>query len=69
MSLGECHDQTPGLPKDVGPYDVTYGVPVIKDCTAGELVNPAKSRTEVQSEAVEGQEIYKVSHGAYDVGK
>lgn len=45
--LGASHDQTPGLPEGVGPYDSTYGLPVLKDVSAGELVNPPKTRTQV----------------------
>ena len=31
--LGSCHDQSPGLPTGVGPYDVQYGVKTIKGTT------------------------------------
>lgn len=67
--LGASHDQTPGLPEGVGPYDSTYGLPVLKDVSAGELVNPPKTRTQVNSESEEGLELYKKSHSAYTVGE
>ena len=30
LHVGRCHDQSPGLPKGVGPTDVMYGVKTIK---------------------------------------
>jgi len=67
--LGRSHDQRVGLPKGVGPYDVRYGVKVFRDCTAGELVNPAKSSKEIESETLKGLDLYIKSHSAYRVGE
>ena len=57
------------MPKGVGPYDVCYGLKVFRDCSAGELVSPAKSQKQVKQESAEGLELYKMSHSAYEVGK
>jgi len=67
--LGQCHDQLPGLPEGIGPYDSCFGVKNFKDCTSGELVNPAKSRDQVNHESAQGKELYKVSHSDYEVGE
>ena len=69
LSLGESHDQRPGLPRNVSPYDNRYGLPTLKDHSAGELVNPPKDQKQVENEAVQGQELYKISHSAFPVGK
>ena len=45
-----------------------YGVKVFRDCTAGELVNPAKSSKEIESETLKGLDLYIKSHSAYRVG-
>lgn len=37
--LGSCHDQSPGLPKEVGPYDVQYGVKTIKGIINFQFIN------------------------------
>ncbi|XP_065052077.1 EF-hand domain-containing family member B-like [Rhopilema esculentum] len=67
--LGKSHDQRVGLPKGVEPYDVRYGIKVFRDCTAGELVNPAKSKNEVEVESTQGSDLYIKSHSAYSVGE
>lgn len=67
--LGRCHDQSPGLPKGVGPTDVMYGVKTIKDGSAGEMVNPAKTAAQVNAESMEGKDLYKFSHSDYEVGE
>ncbi|KAL9958296.1 hypothetical protein ACROYT_G035296 [Oculina patagonica] len=67
--LGHCHDQKPGLPNGVGPTDVMYGVKTIKDGSAGEMVSPSKTATQVNAESLEGKELYKVSHNDFDVGE
>jgi len=69
--LGCSHDQKPGLPIDVTPYE-PYGVPTLQDMSGhigGDLVNPPKSWCDVLSESVQGSELYKKSHNQYDVGE
>lgn len=51
------------------PYATRFGIQVVKDVSAGELVNPCKSNEEVVTESNKGSELYKKSHGAYGVGK
>lgn len=51
------------------PYKIRFGIPVVKDVSAGELVNPCKSNGEVEVESSKRAELYKISHTAYGVGK
>ncbi|XP_078092130.1 EF-hand domain-containing family member B isoform X2 [Mustelus asterias] len=67
--LGKSHDQAPGLPKGMDIYKTTFGKKVIKDISAGELINPPKTRKQVYKESVEGHPLYVVSHNAYNVGE
>jgi len=67
--LGCSHDQRPGLPKGIGPNDVVYGTPTLKDCAAGELINPPKTRKHVHEESLKGLDLYKKSHSAFGVGE
>lgn len=69
MRTGKSHDQRAGLPAGVSPTDETYGLPTLKVGSASELVNPLKSRKQVQRENSQGIDLYKKSHGSYDVGK
>ena len=50
------------------PGSQKFGLPVFKDCSAGELVNPAKSYKQVLVESKQGLDLYKKSHSAYTVG-
>lgn len=65
--LGRSHDQSPGLPE--GGHDQRFGLPIAHDRDAGELLNPHKSRAQVEEEGQQGQELYKKSHNAYTVGE
>ncbi|XP_028402808.1 EF-hand domain-containing family member B-like [Dendronephthya gigantea] len=67
--LGKCHDQRPGLPEGVGLYDVAYGIPTLREGKAGDIINPPKSRKQVDVESGDGKDLYKVSHHAYDVAE
>lgn len=67
--LGRSHDQRPGLPKGTEPNDQVYGLPTLKDCAAGELINPSKTRQQVAHESLQGSDLYKKSHSAYTVGE
>ena len=67
--LGRSHDQRTGLPAGLCPINTTFGTPVVKGDTAGELVSPAKSALQVEEEAQDGKELYIRSHGKYDVGE
>ena len=66
---GKSHDQIPGLPEGMALYNATYGIPTLKDGKAGDIINPPKSRKQVDLESGDGKELYKVSHHAYDVGE
>ena len=66
---GYSHDQRKGLPDGMDPGSQKFGLPVFKDCSAGELVNPAKSYKQVLVESKQGLDLYKKSHSAYTVGK
>ena len=39
------------------------------DDSAGQLVSPPKSAQQVEMESKQGFELYKMSHGVYDVGE
>ena len=67
--LGTCHDQRPGLPEGMGLYNVAYGIPTVRDGKAGDIINPPKSRKQVNLECDDGKDLYKFSHHAYDVGE
>jgi len=67
--LGRSHDQQPGLPSGVGPYSDRYGLPTLRDHKFGELLNPLKSRSQVEQESLPGLALYKKSHGKYAVGE
>eukprot|EP00794_Sanderia_malayensis_P017678 gene17678-19442_t len=67
--IGKSHDQRFGLPNGVEPYDVRYGLKIVKDCTAGELVSPPKSYKQVDQEGKVGLDLYKKSHSAYETGE
>ncbi|XP_069769318.1 EF-hand domain-containing family member B isoform X2 [Narcine bancroftii] len=67
--LGKSHDQTAGLPKGLNIYNTTFGKRVIKDITAGELVNPPKTRQQVYDESQSGHSLYIVTHNDYNVGE
>ena len=66
---GKSHGQIPGLPEGMALYNATYGIPTLKDGKAGDIINPPKSRKQVDLESGDGKELYKVSHHAYDVGE
>ncbi|KFZ47462.1 EF-hand domain-containing family member B, partial [Antrostomus carolinensis] len=68
-SLGRSHDQSSMLPKGLDIINTTFGIKVIHDIPAGELINPPKTFEEVDKEAREGHELYIVSHDDYYVGE
>ncbi|OPJ82009.1 EF-hand domain-containing family member B [Patagioenas fasciata monilis] len=67
--LGRSHDQSSMLPKGLDIINTTFGTKVIKDASAGELVNPPKTFEEVDKEAREGHDLYIVSHDDYYAGE
>ncbi|XP_783931.2 EF-hand domain-containing family member B [Strongylocentrotus purpuratus] len=67
--LGSSHDQRPGLPKDLNTLEKTFGTPNIFDCSAGELVSPAKTYQQVYVESEEGRELYRKTHHNFHVGE
>ncbi|NWR57121.1 EFHB protein, partial [Bucorvus abyssinicus] len=68
-SLGRSHDQSSMLPKGMDIINTTFGTKVIRDMSAGELINPPKTFEEVDKEAREGHDLYVVSHNDYFVGE
>ncbi|NXX83725.1 EFHB protein, partial [Urocolius indicus] len=68
-SLGRSHDQSSMLPKGLDIINTTFGKKVIKDVSAGELINPPKTFEEVDKEAREGHDLYIVSHSDYYEGE
>ncbi|XP_078284009.1 EF-hand domain-containing family member B [Rhinoraja longicauda] len=67
--LGKSHDQAPGLPDGLDIYNTTFGKRVIKDITVGELVNPPKTRLQINEESQSGHSLYRVTHNDYNVGE
>ncbi|XP_072108113.1 EF-hand domain-containing family member B isoform X1 [Mobula birostris] len=67
--LGKSHDQAPRLPKGLDIYNTTFGKRVVKDTTASELVNPPKTRQQVNEESQRGHPLYIVTHNDYNVGE
>ncbi|XP_019581578.2 EF-hand domain-containing family member B [Rhinolophus sinicus] len=67
--LGTSHDQTPGLPKGLDVLSTTFGRTVIREISAGDVVNPPKTYEEVFKEGKEGHDLYIVSHNDYYVGE
>ncbi|NXG40568.1 EFHB protein, partial [Psilopogon haemacephalus] len=63
--LGRSHDQSSMLPKGLDVINTTFGIKVIQDISAGELINPPKTFEEVDKEAREGHDLYIVSHNDY----
>ncbi|KFV63072.1 EF-hand domain-containing family member B, partial [Dryobates pubescens] len=67
--LGRSHDQSSMLPPGLDILNTTFGIKVIRDAPAGELINPPKTFEEVDKEAREGHDLYIVSHSDYYVGE
>ncbi|XP_065834963.1 EF-hand domain-containing family member B-like [Oscarella lobularis] len=67
--LGRSHDQTGGLPTGLNPLETSFGQPTIIDGSAAEMVNPNKTRTEIDLESTQGQNLYKKSHNSFEVGE
>ncbi|NXU43943.1 EFHB protein, partial [Drymodes brunneopygia] len=67
--LGKSHDQSSKLPVGLDIINTTFGIKIVKDLTAGELVNPPKTSEEVDKEARERRDLYVLSHEHYDVGE
>ncbi|NXU49963.1 EFHB protein, partial [Turnix velox] len=67
--LGRSHDQSPMLPEGMDIINTTFGTKVIKDLSAGELINPPKTFEEVDKDSREGHDLYIVSHHDYYPGE
>ncbi|XP_020376327.2 EF-hand domain-containing family member B [Rhincodon typus] len=67
--LGKSHDQSKGLPKGMDIYNTTFGRKGVKDITAGQLINPPKTRRQIYEESQAGHSLYVTSHNAYNVGE
>ncbi|XP_041843357.1 EF-hand domain-containing family member B [Melanotaenia boesemani] len=66
--LGRSCDQHTGLPSWYNEK-TTFGVKTIKGLSVHEIINPPKTREEVEKEAQEGHKAYIRSHNAYFVGE
>ncbi|XP_068944347.1 EF-hand domain-containing family member B [Petaurus breviceps papuanus] len=67
--LGRSYDQTQNLPESIDTVNTTFGVPIFREITAGDIVNPPKSFEQVFEEANQGHDLYIVSHNDYHVGE
>ncbi|XP_032906893.1 EF-hand domain-containing family member B isoform X2 [Amblyraja radiata] len=67
--LGKSHDQAPGLPEGLDIYNTTFGKRVLKDITAGELINPPKTRQQINEESLKGHSLYRTTHNDYNTGE
>ncbi|NWV71361.1 EFHB protein, partial [Malurus elegans] len=67
--LGRSHDQSSRLPEGLDIINTTFGMKVLKDISAGEVVNPPKTSEEVDKEAREAHDLYVLSHEDYYVGE
>uniref|UniRef100_A0A8C5LG27 EF hand domain family, member B n=1 Tax=Jaculus jaculus TaxID=51337 RepID=A0A8C5LG27_JACJA len=66
--LGKSHDQTPGLPKGLDVLNRTFGSRIIREFSARDIVNPAKSFAEVCEEDKAGHDLYVITHNDYSAG-
>lgn len=67
--IGKSHDQKERLPPHVDPDETAFGKPSDKSISASILVNPPKSRFQIEEEGKPYQPLYKFTHGAYDPGE
>nr|XP_044991595.1 EF-hand domain-containing family member B [Jaculus jaculus] len=67
--LGKSHDQTPGLPKGLDVLNRTFGSRIIREFSARDIVNPAKSFAEVCEEDKAGHDLYVITHNDYSAGE
>jgi hypothetical protein len=68
--LGRSHDQSTAFPKGFGdPMQKQFGLAIIKDGSANELVSPSKTAAQVELESKDGKELYRISHKDYEVGE
>lgn len=67
--IGRSHDQTEKLPPFIDPKETAFGKPSDKSISASILVNPPKSRFDVEDESKQFQPLYKFTHGSYDPGE
>ncbi|XP_055512413.1 EF-hand domain-containing family member B [Leucoraja erinacea] len=67
--LGKSHDQAPGLPEGLDIYNTTFGKRILKDITAGELINPPKTRQQINEESLKGHSLYRTTHNDYITGE
>lgn len=67
--LGKSRDNTPFMAPDIDRLTTTFGIATVRDITAGEVVNPPKSRDQVSEESQVAHELYTISHNDYSVGE
>ncbi len=57
--LGSSHNQSPGLPSGLNPLSTSFGLKTIRTESAGDMVNPQKTASEVEHEYIAGRDLYK----------
>lgn len=67
--IGKSHDQNERLPPHIDPEETAFGKPSDKSISASILVNPPKSRFQIEDEEKEFLPMYKMTHGDYDPGE
>ncbi|XP_077347528.1 EF-hand domain-containing family member B [Lithobates pipiens] len=67
--LGKSHDQTTAFPPTINLSEIIFGRKYERGLSAGVLINPSKSKQDIEEEARKGHEIYVVTHNDYDVGE
>ena len=62
MHPGSSHDQFQGLPSSMDLSKTVFGTSTLREESAGSIVSPQKSSTEVEEESIVGKELYKKVH-------
>ncbi len=57
--LGSSHNQSPGLPSGLNPLSTSFGIKTVRTESAGDMINPQKTASEVEHEFIAGRELYK----------
>lgn len=66
--LGRSYNQAPGLPRGLDLYKTIFGKKTHR-VFAGHIINPPKSREQVEKEAQDGRRLYIRTHNHFDVGE
>lgn len=62
IHTGSSHDQFQGLPSNMDLSRTVFGTSTLKEESAGSIVSPQKSSSEVEKEYNVGKELYKKVH-------